>query len=262
MLYMYTALTQFRDPLLDTNADDNFSVQPFASYPSGVTNASSTAYLSTTPPTNLVTSTAPPPPPSSSSSQDRPPPPGSGGSSSNPYRIGTGFGSRKPAYGTSGIASFSSTVAVGPSVSQPLTQQAPMMVPAQPAQPPPQASWEMGFAHQAPPTSVAGGPGPSLYQSGPSEPPTGVPTQTGAPPAHIVEPQLSGGGWDQSSQPVRYHWFYLRSGEKYWIPFSLVDSHRLEQSVIQHQNTSEEVSGKGKGGLDVRAGCCKGHSTV
>lgn len=37
------------------------------------------------------------------------PPMGESSSSSNPYRIGTGVGTRKPAFGTSGIASFGSS---------------------------------------------------------------------------------------------------------------------------------------------------------
>lgn len=43
-----------------------------------------------------------------------------GGATSNPYRIGTGVGTRKPAYGISGIASFSTTSSSVGSVSQPL----------------------------------------------------------------------------------------------------------------------------------------------
>ena len=259
--------------MLETNADDSFSVQPFAGYPEhllGVTNATSTAHLSTTPPTNLVTSSAPPPPSSSSaaSSHDKPPPPGpamaagssGGGGPSNPYRIGTGFGSRKPAYGASGIASFSGSSAPGagsaPPTSQSLSQQLPMMVPSQPLQQPPPltaASQEAGPMSQSPPISGPGG--PSLLQAGP--PPVGSttapPLPTGAAGAAqtytgaIAEPQWSGvaagggGGWDQASQPVRYHWFYLRAGEKYWIPFSLVDSQRLEEGFIQYQSSSQEV---------------------
>ena len=267
--------------MLETNADDSFSVQPFAGYPEhvpGVTNATSTAHLSTTPPTNLVTSSAPPPPSSSSapSSHDKPPPPGpmtaacssGGGGSSNPYRIGTGFGSRKPAYGASGIASFSGSgthgVGGAPPTSQSLSQQPPMMIPSQPLQQPPPlaaASQGVGPMSQAPPTlsgPPGGGGGTSLVQGGGPPPPMG---STAAPPlpiavagaaqtytGAIAEPQWSGvatgggGGWDQASQPVRFHWFYLRAGEKYWIPFSLVDSQRLEESFIQHHSSSQEVS--------------------
>lgn len=273
--------------MLETNADDSFSVQPFAGYPEhvpGVTNATSAAHLSTTPPTNLVTSSAPPPPSSSSaaSSHDKPPPPGpatatgstGGGGPSNPYRIGTGLGSRKPAYGASGIASFSGSSAPGvgsaPHTSQSLSQQPPMMVPSQPLQQPPHsqlaaASQGVGPMSQAPPTLAGPPTGPSLLQAGPppvavgsmSAPPlptalTGATqTYTGA----MAEPQWTGvastgggggGGWDQASQPVRYHWFYLRSEEKYWIPFSLVDSQRLEESFVQYQSSSQEVKKRGE----------------
>ena len=258
-LFILVASTQFSEPVLGTNADESFSVQPFAGYPEhlhGGTNATPTAHLSTTPPTNIMMTShpSPAPPTSSLSSQDKPPPPpsaaGSGsGGSANPYRIGTGIGSRKPAYGTSGIASFSGTSSVAPPTSQMLTQQPPpMMVPSQPMTAPSQP--------QAPPTSISSGPGPSLYPSGPPmgtaaplgvAPPTGIPIHTGA-PTHVVEPHLSETGWDHTSQPVRYHWFYLRSGEKYWIPFSLVDTHRLEQAYNQHPNTSDEVSESLEGG--------------
>ena len=260
--------------MLETNADDSFSVQPFAAVPEpGTTNATSTAHLSTTPPTNLVTSNAPPPPSSFSAavSHDKPPPPGPataasssiGGGPSNPYRIGTGFGSRKPAYGASGIASFSGSSAPGvgsaPLTSQSLSQQPPMMIPSQPLQPPPPpfsttaAAQGAGPMSQGPP--IVGPGGSSLLHAGP--PPVG---NTAAPPlpqaaagtsqtytGAIAEPQWSGvtvgggGNWDQASQPVQYHWFYLRAGEKYWIPFSLVDSHRLEERFIQHQSSSQEV---------------------
>ena len=260
--------------MLETNADDSFSVQPFAGYPEhvvpGVTNATSTAHLSTTPPTNLVTSSAPPPP-LSSSSHDKLPPPApttaaagsssGGGGPSNPYRIGTGFGSRKPAYGASGIASFSGSGAPGvsstPPTSQSLSQQPPMMIPSQPLQQPPTAvSQGVGPMSQAPPTFSGPPGGASLLQAGPPMGSTAAPplptavagssqTYTGA----VAEPQWTGvaagggggGGWDQASQPVRYHWFYLRAGEKYWIPFSLVDSQRLEESFIQYQSSSQEV---------------------
>ena len=233
--------------MLETSADDSFSVQPLAGYleqVQGSMNATPNAHLSATPPTNLMATSKPSAPPTSSSLPlDKPPPPshgavaaGGGGGPANPYRIGTGIGSRKPAYGASGIASFSGTTSFAPPTSQSLTQQPPMMVPSQPMT-------SSSIQPQAPPTSVTGGPGPSLYESGPplgSVHPTNVHVQSG-PPAHVIEPQLSGGGWDHTSQPVRYHWFYLRSGEKYWIPFSLIDSYRLEQALSQHQNASEEV---------------------
>ena len=58
-----------------------------------------------------------------------PGPPPQTGASSNPYRIGTGIGSRKPAYGVSGIASFGGpTSNVPPATGQPSEQ---VMVPSQ-----------------------------------------------------------------------------------------------------------------------------------
>lgn len=61
-----------------------------------------------------------------------PPPPGEVSGGSNPYRIGTGIGSRKPAYGASGIASFGSTSS---SSGQPSQPSQPIF---QPPPPPPQ----------------------------------------------------------------------------------------------------------------------------
>ena len=90
------------------------------------------------------------------------------------------------------------------------------------------------------------GPPPMGTTAPPAPPAAPIPMYSGAPVPAVMEPQLSG-GWDQSSQPVRYHWFYLRSGEKYWIPFSLVDSHRLEEGFTQYQNISQEVSTGGGG---------------
>ena len=45
-------------------------------------------------------------------------------------------------------------------------------------------------------------------------------------------------------QPVHHHWFYLRHEERYWIPFSLVDSKQLEDAFIMSgHNISQEVRG-------------------
>ena len=71
---------------------------------------------------------------------------------------------------------------------------------------------------------------PSAPYSGPAQFPTQAPpTQT----------QWGGG----AVQPVRYHWFYLRPSERYWIPFSMVDSNRLEETFLRSgHDTSQEVS--------------------
>ena len=58
-----------------------------------------------------------------------PPPPPSSGAGSNPYRIGTGVGSRKAAYSSTGIASFASPG----QVNQPALMSQPMMYPVQTA---------------------------------------------------------------------------------------------------------------------------------
>ena len=44
-----------------------------------------------------------------------------------------------------------------------------------------------------------------------------------------------------TSPLLTYHWFYLRSLENYWIPFSLTDSAALENAVTSSQNSSEQV---------------------
>ena len=53
-------------------------------------------------------------------------------------------------------------------------------------------------------------------------------------------------GWSdqvESSRtaPVRHHWFYLRAQEKYWIPFSQLDSGLLESALLTQQDTSQQV---------------------
>ena len=45
-------------------------------------------------------------------------------------------------------------------------------------------------------------------------------------------------------QQLRHHWFYLRPNERYWIPFSLVDSAHLEQAWVSAAvNPAVPVSG-------------------
>ena len=47
---------------------------------------------------------------------------------------------------------------------------------------------------------------------------------------------------DNSVPPVRAHWFYKRSGEDHWTPFSCVDSGRLEQQFLTpHDQQQKEV---------------------
>ena len=52
-------------------------------------------------------------------------------------------------------------------------------------------------------------------------------------------------------QPVHHHWFYLRHEERYWIPFSLVDSKQLEDAFIMSgRNISQEVRGESHDEVD------------
>ena len=41
--------------------------------------------------------------------------------------------------------------------------------------------------------------------------------------------------------PVRPHWFYKRTGEDHWTPFSCVDSARLEQQFLISHDKQEEI---------------------
>ena len=41
-----------------------------------------------------------------------------------------------------------------------------------------------------------------------------------------------------SLAPVQPHWFYLRSNEQYWFPFSIIDSNKLEEAYIRSQADS------------------------
>ena len=70
---------------------------------------------------------------------------------------------------------------------------------------PPSTSSSSGYSPILPPPTSGG------YQ--------GVPSQM-APPMYYT------GSAAGMYQPVRPHWFYLRSGDRYWTPFTLVDSSR------------------------------------
>ena len=58
--------------------------------------------------------------------------------------------------------------------------------------------------------------------------------------------QTDGARW----APVRHHWFYLRPQESYWIPFSLVDSARLETALLSGKDASQQVHGLCGGGVE------------
>lgn len=77
--------------------------------------------------------------------------------------------------------------------------------------------------------------------------------QNGAAPptAEFVPPSSSsvsatGSMWNEHGAdarlgPVKHHWFYLRSQENYWIPFSLTDSAALENAVMSCPDVSQQV---------------------
>ena len=63
-----------------------------------------------------------------------------------------------------------------------------------------------------------------------------------APLTTAVHDQHQQPGLQHSVLPVRPHWFYLRSNERYWFPFSLIDSGKLEETFIRSQaNPTQEV---------------------
>lgn len=76
---------------------------------------------------------------------------------------------------------------------------------------------------------------PTTAQSSPYS----VPPQTTPQTSQYADQTSS--AWN--AQPVRHHWFYLRSEEKYWIPFSLLDSNRLEEALQAYShNIHQQVS--------------------
>lgn len=110
--------------------------------------------------------------------------------------------------------------------------------------------------------SVTGSPAPVIpatqpppsYPPGSQAPPTN-PTRSFS-PAHagsVTQPgvTLAGHSMQAPTQqgplpsvvPVQPHWFYLRAGECYWFPFSVIDSMKLEEEFIRSQaDPSREVS--------------------
>ena len=63
-----------------------------------------------------------------------------------------------------------------------------------------------------------------------------------APFSGAVHEQHQQPGYQHSVLPVRPHWFYLRSNERYWFPFSRIDSGKLEEAFIRSQaNPTQEV---------------------
>lgn len=124
---------------------------------------------------------------------------------SNPYRMGPAGGGRKVAHALDG----------GPTYPTPPLTSTPQ---------------------QAPPTSLPH----SLptYNPAPVQPVSSAPAEMAAFPVHQVvgvAPDTVGG----VAQSLRYHWFYLRPSERYWIPFSLTDSASLEQAWAMGGSSSQ-----------------------
>ena len=110
--------------------------------------------------------------------------------------------------------------------------------------------------------SVTSSPAPSIphAQLPPSYPPgSQVPPTDHAyslPPAHaetVAQPGVTLAGPSMQAPtrqgplpsivPVQPHWFYLRAGERYWFPFSIIDSMKLEEEFIRSlADPSREVS--------------------
>ena len=179
-------------------------------------------------------------PPPSSSAEAPPigtsqPPTQQGGT--NPYRLG-GVGKKAAQYSTP--ATYAAPISQ-PFVPQPLVGAPPSMsgVPSLTvgSTPPTVGAF--------PPATSKGAPGqpPLPHYSQPPPPYTTAPVtaarqpffqQADSVPGHVMP--------GMGSEPVKPHWFYLRAEEKYWFPFSLVDSVRLEEALLrngQEMNNSE-----------------------
>ena len=88
------------------------------------------------------------------------------------------------------------------------------------------------------------------YPGGLPPPPTSsqaLPNYSGAPPSHSSAPptsstQLGGGIGIGSGQPsvgtVQPHWFYLKNNAKYWFPFNVLDSFKLDEAYLRCQADS------------------------
>ena len=145
IVYVHTVSPE--PSLMGMESNDTFAIQPFASQP-GLTNASS-SFLSTTPPTNASLAGPSGVAQSISVAPTTSPQPQPLGGGANPYRMGTGMAARKPAYGTSGIASYTVGGGVGSLPTSQPTMAGPVFSPEmssmlmqQPSlQPRPQVQW-------------------------------------------------------------------------------------------------------------------------
>ncbi len=82
-----------------------------------------------------------------------------------------------------------------------------------------------------------------MYHSG--APPTNAPPRyaeappTNAPPRYAEAPptSMSGGvvigGGQASVAAVQPHWFYLKNSEKYWYPFNILESTKLDEAYLR-----------------------------
>ena len=133
--------------------------------------------------------------PPSTSGTSGPPPTEVGGS--NPYRLGT----KRP------------VINMTPAYDQPQLPVPPLSTPAQ--QPPPAGN--IGYHGGLPPPPTSSQAPPTSYSAGPPVSTGGLGTQ---------RPSLA---------PVQPHWFYLKNNEKYWFPFNVLDSSRLDEAFLRSQ---------------------------
>ena len=70
-----------------------------------------------------------------------------------------------------------------------------------------------------------------LYSSG--APPTHPqPRYAEAPPTSVSGGGVIGGG-QASVAGVQSHWFYLKNNEKYWYPFNILESTKLDEAYLR-----------------------------
>ena len=123
---------------------------------------------------------------------------GGGGEESNPYRLSARHLGR-PLH--QAMAPPTQTPFLGSSIMPPAPPPAVETL----GIPPPMSSAPSGYSPILPPPTSGG------YQGGRSE---------------MAPPMFYTSSASGVYQPVRPHWFYLRSGDSYWTPFTLVDSSR------------------------------------
>ncbi len=79
-----------------------------------------------------------------------------------------------------------------------------------------------------PPTTTTNSQAPPTYSGASSSYPSAPPTTL-----------LGAGGGIPSNQPsvakVQPHWFYLKNNAKYWFPFNVLDSSKLDEAYLRCQ---------------------------